>query len=85
MATRINVMKLLQEVRGFAELTNRRPQNRLPGPLLLQANWSGSRRPGPHKRIVRIHMDNPPDIPHPVKIHYIPISEPARVTPRERV
>lgn len=72
MATKVNVMKLLQEVRGFAQLTNRRPHPRTPGPLLLQAYWFSRRGPGSKdKRTLRIRIDNLPDIPHPVKINHV--------------
>ena len=73
-------MKLLQEVRGFADLTNRRPLTRPPGPLLLQAHWLSRRRPGKDKRVVRIQMDDFPDIPHPVKINHVTGRAPAPVT-----
>jgi hypothetical protein len=64
-------MKLLQEVRGFAQLTNRRPQPRSTA-LLLQAHWL-SRRPADTKgkRVLRVHIENPPDIPYPVKINHL--------------
>ncbi len=65
-------MKLLQEVRGFAQLTNRRPQSRAAGPLLLQAHWLSRRGPGSkYKRTLRIRIDDLPDIPDPVKINHI--------------
>lgn len=80
MATKVNLMKLLQEVRGFAQLTNRRPLPRTPGPLLLQAHWLSRRSAGARdKRTLRIKMDNLPDIPHPVKINHITMPASARV------
>ena len=72
MATRMNMMKLLQEVRGFAQLTNRRPLTRTPLPLLLQ--WHG---PGfksaevKRKKTIRICIQEPNDIPRPVPIKFV--------------
>ena len=70
MATRMNVMKLLQEVRGLAELPNQHPPKALMGPLLLQQFMPKFRTPGA-KRILRIVVQDPPDIPHPVKILFL--------------
>ncbi len=36
MATKIKVLKMLQEVRGYAQITNRRPTPRLPLLYLMQ-------------------------------------------------
>ena len=73
MATRINIMKLLQETRGFAEITNRQPQGRPLGPILLQSRSVGFRNGAlKRKRNIRINMQDPPDIPHPVKITHLP-------------
>jgi len=72
MANRMNMLKLLQEVQGFAAFTRRRPPPRHTGALLLQLrsiNFRGSN--GPRKRILRISMQDPPDIPQPVKIVHI--------------
>ncbi len=79
MATRVNLMKLLQEARGFAQITNRRPQTRPPGPLLLQAHWLSRRGAGKDKRVLRIHIQEPPDIPHPVKIRHLTYPAPVAV------
>ena len=72
MATKINMMKMLQQARGMAQITNRRPQNRPPGPLMLEMRFSGSKTPAARrKRIIRIRMQNAIDIPHPVKITHL--------------
>ena len=72
MATRVNMMKMLQQARGMAELTGPKPQPRPLGPLLLQVRapkWKsiGARQ----KRIIRIDMQDPPDIPRPVAILHL--------------
>ena len=78
MATRINIMKLLQEVNGMAQITNRRGQARPSAPALLQLRsikWKPGRATQ-SKRIIRIAMQDPPDIPHPVRIVHCPAPAP---------
>ncbi len=76
MAAKIKVMKLLQELHGFAEVTNRRPPPRVPGLFLLQLrsnllHLSGSK----DKRTISIDMQARPDLPLPIKIkHLKPLS-----------
>jgi hypothetical protein len=79
MAAKVQIMKLLQEIRGFAEITNRRPQPRQPGLLLIQLrshviHTTAARR----KQIIAVDMLERPDIPHPVKITHL---RPASVPP----
>lgn len=72
MATRMNMMKLLQEVRGFAELTNRRLPARPLGPLLLELRSARSKTAYSRRRwTLTISILEPPDIPHPVPIKYL--------------
>jgi len=71
MATRINMLKLLQEVRGFTQFTHRPSETRPGGPLLLEFRGS-VRRKGPLRRkSLRVRMLEPTDIPHPVVITHI--------------
>jgi len=70
MATRVNIMKLLQEMRGMSEITRERPQARQPGPLLLSPRSFGRRKPAKSKRMLPIAIQNRPDIPDPVRITY---------------
>jgi hypothetical protein len=77
MATRVNMMKLLQQARGMAELTGRKPQPRPLGPLLLQVRAPKWKNAGAkQKRIIRINIQDPPDIPHPVDILHLDSVEP---------
>lgn len=70
MATRMNMLKLLQEVRGFARFATRPTEPRPSGPL-LQFRGIPHRKSGPkRKRIIRVDMQEPPDIPQPVRITY---------------
>ena len=71
MATKMKMMKLLQEIRGMAQFTQRRPQSKAPGLFFLQlrshVNLTSSRR----RWVVPIQMHEMPDIPNPVKITFI--------------
>jgi hypothetical protein len=72
MATRMNIMKLLQETRGLAQVTNRCPAPRSPATLALQIRPPALRGlRAPQKQVIRIAMQDPPDIPHPVKIWHL--------------
>jgi len=69
MATKVKMMKLLQEIRGMAQINQRRPLNKPPGLFLLQLRshfhqTSAARR----KWVVPIQMHEMADIPNPVKI-----------------
>jgi len=67
MATRMNMMKLVQEIRGMAELSHPRPQPRNLGPLMLQFR-TPTLRIAIAKRRIQIDFQELPDIPHPVGI-----------------
>ncbi|HVV01614.1 MAG TPA: hypothetical protein VHH88_09650 [Verrucomicrobiae bacterium] len=72
MATRMNMMKLLLEVRGFAEFTHKRMPARPLGPLLLQVSGPSSRfARGMRKWTLRVSIQDPPEIPHPVPIKHL--------------
>ena len=72
MATRMKMLKLLQEMRGFAHVTNRRPPSRQTAILALQLRShlvsTTARR---QKRVLTIDMQDLPDIPNPVRITYL--------------
>ena len=73
MAAKIKIMKLLQEIRGFADISNRRPQPRPLGLFLVQlrshvVQTTALRR----KRTIVIQMQGQTDIPYPVKITHMP-------------
>jgi hypothetical protein len=66
------MMKLLQEIRGFAEITNRRPQPRSPGLFMMQLRSHLTHTTLPRrKRSVIIDMQDLTEIPHPVKITHL--------------
>ena len=72
MAAKMNMSKLLQEIRGFAELSNRHPQPRSPGLWLTQIR---SRRPQaalPKRKLsIRIETQDLTNIPDRVKINHV--------------
>lgn len=72
MATKIKLMKLLQEMHGLAELGRRRPATKSSPLFLLQlrshmAETSRSKR----RLIVSIDLKDSLDMPHPVRINHI--------------
>ncbi len=73
MATRMNIMKLMQEVRGLAEFPGQFPATRGVAPFLLDQFLPKLRNPR-LKRTLRIIVQDPPDIPNPVKIIHLSAS-----------
>ena len=72
MATRVNMLKLLQEVSGHANFTHRRLQARSSGVLMLPLRAFRSRAAGEtKKKILTIMIQDPPDIPAPVAIRHL--------------
>jgi hypothetical protein len=72
MAAKVKLLKLLQEMRGFADITNRRPQPRSPGFFLMQLHSHLAHTTSPcRRRSIAIDGQNLPDIPHPVKITHL--------------
>ena len=78
MATRMNMLKLLQEVRGLAQFGTLPHEPRPSNPLLLQFRGPARRRQaGKLKRTLQVNMMDTPDIPSPVPIKYTAPSTPA--------
>ena len=66
------MMKLLQEMRGFAEITNRRPPPKSPGLFLMQLRSQSAHPVVPNrKRSIIIQMQDLPSAPAPVKIIHL--------------
>ncbi len=79
MADKMKLMKLLQEIRGFAEMSQRRAPSKAPGLVLLQLRSQFNRVPArPRKLRIPIQMRELPDIPKLVKINHIK-AEPAHL------
>jgi hypothetical protein len=78
MATRINMLKLLQEVRGLAQFGTIPHEPRPTNPLLLQFRGPARRKQaGRVKRTLQVSMMETADIPSPVPIKYTTPSAPA--------
>jgi hypothetical protein len=72
MAAKILMMKLLQELQGFAEITHRRPQSRSPGLFMMQlrSHTSHTTLPNARRNIV-IHVPEALTAPAEVKITHL--------------
>ena len=72
MAAKVKIMKLLQELRGLADITSRRPAPRQPGLFLIQLRSQlGAGSISRRKLTISVEMQDLPDIPHPVKITHV--------------
>jgi hypothetical protein len=72
MAAKVQIMKLLQEMRGFADITQRRPAPRQPGLVLIQLRSQFGSCSQPRRKLtISVDMQDRPDIPDPVKITHI--------------
>lgn len=82
MATRVNMLKLLQEVHGHANFTNKRQHSRPTGLLLLPCRSFQARSGGvPKKKTLTVMMRDLPDIPAPVAITHVTSALGAQETP----
>ena len=74
MAAKMNINKLLQEILGFAEITNRHAHPRRTTPFCLQMRAQAARLRLPrHKIDIHIELQDLPDVAHPVKITHVEI------------
>jgi hypothetical protein len=72
MAAKIQMLKLLQEIRGFAEVSNRRPQSRSPGLWLTQIRTHMLQGVVPKRRLsIRIDTQDRTEVPYRVKINHL--------------
>jgi len=72
MATKVKLMKLIEEVRGYAQITNRRPAPRPPVLYLMELRAHNAEAQAP-KRKLNVSSDNRdnPNIPLPIKITHL--------------
>ena len=72
MAAKVRMLKLLQEIRGFAEIANRRPPPRSPTLVLTQIRAQGVHE-SMRRRKLSVAFDRQPqlDTPHRVKINHL--------------
>ena len=71
MAAKVKLMKLLQEIRGLAEITARRPQPRAPGLFLIQLRSHLMNTTHPMRKRIIVDGQEQVDIPAPVKITHL--------------
>ena len=72
MATRVNMMKLLQEVRGLANFPSPQSEHRVPSHFAVQLRTRTFKATAAYRRrTLQIQMQDLPDIPEPVRIVYI--------------
>jgi hypothetical protein len=72
MATKIKLMRLLQEVRGHAQIMNRRPSPRQPTLYLMHLREHSAEVHSPKRRLaVTADSNENANVPLPIKIHHI--------------
>ncbi len=79
MAAKVKMLKLLQEIRGFAQIANRQPPPRSPGLILTQLRAHGTHESVRRRKLsVSFDKQTQPDLPHRVRINHVkPSPEPA--------
>jgi hypothetical protein len=81
MAAKVRMLKLLQEIRGFAEIVNRCPPPRSPGVFVAQMRPHLIQAAMPRRslRVTMVERDST-HIPHPVKINHVKQTPPPVAT-----
>lgn len=78
MAAKIKIMKMLQEIRGHADITERRPAPRQPGLFLIQLRSHViETRQARGRQIIAVEVLDQFEIPRPVKIKHIAPAPPS--------
>jgi len=76
MATKIKLMRLLQEIRGHAQITNRRPAPRPSALYLMQLRERAAQSHRSRRRLaLATDFQESNDTPLPIKIHHIKTDE----------
>ena len=76
MATKMKLMKLLQEVRGIAQIMNRRPSPRQPTLYLMQLRERSAQVQTPKRRLaVMTDFKDSANTPLPIKINHVKADE----------
>jgi len=72
MATKIKLLKLIQEIHAFAEITRRQPAPRSSPLYLVQLRSHMAETSRPKRRLlVSIDLKDSLDLPHPVRINHL--------------
>jgi hypothetical protein len=81
MAAKIRMLKLLQEIRGFAEIAKRRPSPRSPALMLMQMRSHVIQAALPKRKLsVQMDVHDLSGISHPVKINHVKQAPAPRAT-----
>jgi hypothetical protein len=75
MATKVKLMTLLQQVRGYAEVTNRRPPPRPPMLYLMELREQTGNAQVPKRRLAVATDASSDNTPLPIKITHIKSDE----------
>jgi len=76
MATKMKLLKMLQEVRGLAQITNRRPAPRPPLLYLMQLRSQTVAPNQPRRRLAIEKAKDSGHLPLPIKINHIRPDDP---------
>jgi len=71
MATKMKLLKMLQEVKGLAQITNRRPAPRPPFLYLMQLRSHATQPAQPKRRLIIEKGKDTGHLPLPIKIHHV--------------
>jgi hypothetical protein len=78
MANKAKLMKFLQEVRGYAQITNRRPAPRPSVLYLMQLRARNEQANAPKRRLIVVSETHEHDrTPLPIKINHVKAEDPA--------
>jgi hypothetical protein len=88
MAKKLKLMQLFQELKGRAEISERRPASTGTGIYLMQLREQASRATQPRVRLmISVTADEPPTPADPVKINHVHVTAetaPAPTRPAQR-
>ena len=76
MATKMKLLKMLQEVKGLAQVTNRRPAPRPPMIYLMQLRSQNATTQTPKRRLAIEKGTDTTHVPLPIKINHIRPGDP---------
>ena len=76
MAAKIKLLKMLQEVKGLAQITNRRPAPRPPMIYLMQLRTQNTPPNVPKRRLAIEKGNDTSHVPLPIKINHIRPDDP---------
>ena len=75
MATKVKLMTLVQQVRGYAEITNRRPAPRPPMLYLMELREQAASHQAPKRKLIVATAANSDNVALPIKITHVKSGE----------